>query len=286
MRDLLQGFAGVELAAAVATRAGLPAGGFQTRGGRRRLVPHDSLGHVVAARAMAGLAAHAFINGKRSQPSPLVVPCEVTLQAFRMLLGIPLDASLPGEIRTLGGAQRRPGASVSAHAPDAVLVAHLGSLVALPAGHRAGVLRTGLLLALHADPARDRAFWQGMRDGFERLLRIDLRGMQDGHMRALLDVAVHALAFGRHHQPSLHRRFAISHDAFRHVLAARTVAALALHAVLDVESLVLFPLLGLGGGSVAAQADGGLLRLLAKPADGGYPLGFGPGQRGVTLAVF
>ena len=74
-------------------------------------------------------------------------------------------------------------------------------------------------------------------------------------MRALLDMTDHADPLGRHAQTGHHRRFLVAHGLLIGILTARPVAGLALHAILNVESLVALPRLGVGRRRMAAQAD-------------------------------
>src|SRR5512134_3803173 len=95
-------------------------------------------------------------------------------------------------------------------------------------------------------------------------------------MGAFLDVAGHAIRFRGYLQAGLQSRVSIPHDLFVHVLAAGAVAGLALNTVLKLEGVVLLPVLGQAGGSVAAEADGRFLGILPEAADRGYLLRFRP----------
>ena len=69
------------------------------------------------------------------------------------------------------------------------------------------------------------------------------------------------------------------------MLASRPVALLALHAVTDRERVVLLPVLRVGAGGVAAQAEGRFLGLDGHAADRGDRAGLGRGQAGVGPGV-
>ena len=63
------------------------------------------------------------------------------------------------------------------------------------------------------------------------------------------------------------------------------MAGLALHTVLKAEGVVFLPVLGESGRRMASNADGGFLRLLPEPANGGDLFGLGPGQSRPGSAV-
>ena len=101
-----------------------------------------------------------------------------------------------------------------------------------------------------AAPLRDR-----VRQRLPRRLDVQRRPAVHGGVRTLDVVADSAVAPGEPPQPSPAGGLGVAHHALVHVLAARAVALLALHAVLDAEAGVPLPVLGVGGGRVAAQAD-------------------------------
>src|ERR1019366_9857315 len=136
------------------------------------------------------------------------------------------------------------------------------SAMAFSTRHDAGIFRPPRFRvhrSLAGHGPGDRIRRQRVEQERPTLLHFQWRLFQDGNVGALLDMAVDAEFLVRHPQASLHRRRSVLHDFQRSVLAARAVTALALHAILDVEGLVLLPVLGVPGRGVAPEADGRLL---------------------------
>ena len=293
VQDLLPSGLDVERLAVrvgVTAQARIVRDGLQSGQHRGLLVPHDGFGRVAAAGAVAGLAADAFEQGVTGfRAAGRVVICGgMAFQASRGGHRIAIDPGLPGDFARLAGGQRRIGVGVTAAQPAAVLIAALRTAVALAASVRTRVPR---LRRIGRRRQRDRfgiapVSWRGMRDGLPRFFEVELRRPEHRIVRALAQVARAAVFLGRDHQPGCQRGFAIHHHGLVHVFAARPVAFLALHTVLQLERIFPFPCLGLGAGRMAAQTDRRLLRLDRHAAQAGDLLRLGRRQRGIRLGMF
>jgi hypothetical protein len=115
------------------------------------------------------------------------------------------------------------------------------------------------------------------------LVDVDLGPVVDGGVRALDVVADLAVPPGEEAQAGAPDRLRVAHDA--HVLAAGTVALLALHAVFEAEPFDPLPLLRFGGGGVAPQADRRFLGDVGDPREARHLLRLRQGQRRPRLRV-